>query len=207
MGARGGKATAGNGGSRKNYHDHIAETQTNSHCRPWSIGYSQGLTRQGRAAAKGKTAGVNRRPDRETSRRSARGGDALGLQRWDTGADRVDIHLEDHCHQVAEIPGVQAAIAGVFSLADEAPLGAESLARIRTRGHDPILKICSRRAARRSAALRLVGGVLFMAAPSRSEAGQPVWTRRESCLRPTKDFEAICPNRPGKYSAAETLPS
>ena len=61
MAARGGQPTAGNGGSRKNHHDDIAEAQTNSHCRPWSIGYSQGPTRQGRAAPKEKPAGVNRR--------------------------------------------------------------------------------------------------------------------------------------------------
>jgi hypothetical protein len=61
MGARGGKATAGNGGSRKNYYDHSAEAQTNSHRRPRSIGYSQGLTTQGWAAPKEKPAGVNRR--------------------------------------------------------------------------------------------------------------------------------------------------
>src|SRR6266576_280354 len=61
MGARGGQPTAGNGGSRKNHHDHIADAQTNSHCRPWSIGYPQDLTRQGWAAPKRKPAGVNRR--------------------------------------------------------------------------------------------------------------------------------------------------
>ena len=52
MAARGGKATAGNGGCWKNHHDDIAEAQTNSHRRPWSIGYPQGLTRQGWAAPK-----------------------------------------------------------------------------------------------------------------------------------------------------------
>jgi hypothetical protein len=54
MGARGGKATAGNGGSRKNHHDDSAEAQTNSHRCSRSIGDPQGLTKQGWAAPKGK---------------------------------------------------------------------------------------------------------------------------------------------------------
>src|SRR5260370_40138980 len=52
MGARGGQPTAGNGGSRKNHHDHSAEAQTNSNRRPWPVGYPQGLTRQSWAAPK-----------------------------------------------------------------------------------------------------------------------------------------------------------
>src|SRR5258708_11356489 len=60
MGARGGKATAGNGGSRKNHHDDSAEAQTNSHRCSRSIEYSQGLTPQGRAEPKEKPAGMNR---------------------------------------------------------------------------------------------------------------------------------------------------
>jgi hypothetical protein len=55
MAARGGKATAGNGGCWKNHRDDIAEAQTNSHRRPRPVGYPQDLTRQGWAAPKGKT--------------------------------------------------------------------------------------------------------------------------------------------------------
>src|SRR5258705_9518360 len=61
MEARGGQPTAGNGGSRKNHHDHIAGTQTNSHRCSGSIGYSKGLPRQGRAATKAGNLSAERR--------------------------------------------------------------------------------------------------------------------------------------------------
>src|SRR5882724_9353840 len=84
MAARGGKATAGNGECWKNHHDDIAEAQTNSHRRPWSIGYPQGLTRQGWAAPKaGNCGGRPTQNERPTCSRGLRGLHVGGLSKFD----------------------------------------------------------------------------------------------------------------------------